>query len=383
MTIAPDRPIRILQVVGGMNRAGVETWLLNVLRHIDRQRFQMDFLVHTDQPCAYDDEVRALGSRIIPCLHPSRPWQYARSLRRILREYGPYDVVHSHVHHYSGWVLRAADRAEVPIRIAHSHNDTNSLQDGASALRRIYLRLTERWIAQHATVGLACSRPAATALYGPRWTDDERFHLLHCGIDLAPFRKAAGDGAALLRAELGLPKGAQVIGHVGRFHPQKNHTFIVNVFAEAARREPRAHLLLVGDGPLRPDVDRQARHLGLADRVTFAGLRDDVPRLMLGAMDALLMPSRWEGLPVTLLEAQAAGLPCVISDVIADEADVVPELVHRLALQQPPDAWAEAVLACAGDRPITQTEALARIERSDFSIPVSVMDLEVLYGSGQ
>jgi glycosyltransferase involved in cell wall biosynthesis len=378
VTIAPDRPIRILQVVGCMNRAGVETWLLNVLRHIDRQRFQMDFLVHTDQPCAYDDEVRALGSRIIPCLHPSRPWQYARSLRRILREYGPYDVVHSHVHHYSGWVLRAAAKAGVPVRIAHSHSDTSQAQHRAALLRRWYLGMTKRWIANYASVRLAASEPAAHALYG----SNAAHQILYCGIDLEPFR-ASKMNAGDLRWDLGLSPDCLAIGHVGRFVAAKNHTFILEVFAEVAQREPRAHLLLVGDGPLRPEVERQARDLGLADRVSFAGLRDDVPRLMLGAMDALLMPSRWEGLPVTLLEAQAAGLPCVISDVIADEADVVPELVHRLALQQPPDAWAEAVLACAGDRPITQTEALARIERSDFSIPVSVMDLEVLYGSGQ
>lgn len=145
-----ERPIRILHIVGGMNRGGVETWLMHVLRHIDRDRFQMDFLVHTTKPCDFDDEIRALGSQVIPCLHPSRPFVYARNLRRLLREHGPYDVVHSHVHHYSGWTLRIAHQAGVPVRVAHSHSDTFSVQAAAGLVRRGYLRLMRTLIHRHA-----------------------------------------------------------------------------------------------------------------------------------------------------------------------------------------------------------------------------------------
>src|SRR5208337_3468794 len=134
-------PIRILQVVGGMERAGVETWLMHVLRQIDRDRFRMDFLVHTDHPCAYDEEIHSLGSKIIPCLRPSRPWTYARNFTRILREHGPYDVVHSHVHHFSGYVVRLAHRAGIPLRISHSHNDTTNLEARSGMIRHAYLSL--------------------------------------------------------------------------------------------------------------------------------------------------------------------------------------------------------------------------------------------------
>ncbi len=380
MSETDDRPIRILQVVGGMNRAGVETWLIHVLRHIDRDRFRMDFLVHTERPCAHDDEIRALGSRIIPCLHPHRPWVFARNFRQAMKKHGPYDVVHSHVHHYSGLVLRLAAKAQVPVCIAHSHNDTSALQRRAGPLRRLYLLVTKHWIARYATVGLAASPPAAAALFGPRWADDPRYHVLYYGIDVAPFRGDGADGAAL-RAELGLPANGLVIGHVGRFHQQKNHAFLLEVFAEVARREPRAHLLLVGDGPLRPAIERQAQDLGLAGRVTFTGVRDDVPRLMLGAMDLFLFPSLYEGLGIVLVEAQAVGLPCAISDVIPDEADVIPEMVHRLSLQDPPTRWAEVVLACAQSRPLSQPEALARIQQSPFDIKISVRQLEAIYGA--
>src|SRR5690242_11069048 len=138
MVTSTTYPIKVLHAVGGMNRGGVETWLMHVLRHIDRDRFQIDFLVHTTQPCDYDDEIRRLRSTIIPCLDHFRPWLYASNFRHILREYGPYDVVHSHVLHYSGYILRLARQAGVPVRVAHSHLDTSPFQSKLPFLRRVY-----------------------------------------------------------------------------------------------------------------------------------------------------------------------------------------------------------------------------------------------------
>ncbi len=131
--MSTNRTIRVLHVFGALNRAGAETWLMNVLRHIDRERFQLDFVVHTTAPGAYDPEVRALGGRIFPCLGTRNPLRYGRNLKNILQTAGPFDVVHSHVHNYSGFVLRTARQAGVPIRIAHSHCDTSSFDDQASA----------------------------------------------------------------------------------------------------------------------------------------------------------------------------------------------------------------------------------------------------------
>jgi glycosyltransferase involved in cell wall biosynthesis len=373
-----ESPIRILHVLGGMVRGGVETWLMHILRHIDRDRFHMDFLVHTTQPCAYDDEVRALGSKIIPCMHPWRPWLYARNLKRVLREHGPYDVVHSHVHHYSGFVLRLAQQPSVPVRIAHSHNDTTQLQAEATLLRQGYLTLMKRWISRYATVGLAASRKAAVALFGPVWEADSRWRILHYGIDLTPFRNPVAPAA--VRAELGIPAEAFVMGHVGRFVKQKNHAFLVDIAAEVARREPMMRLLLVGDGPLRPTIEQRVAQAGLTNRIVFAGLRSDVPRLMLGAMDVFVLPSLHEGLPVVGLEVQAAGLPFVLSDVVAEELDEVKPLVRRLSLSLPASAWAEAILAVRDAAPaITQPEALHMMEKSSFTIQASVERLEEAY----
>lgn len=367
---------RILHVVGGMNRGGIETWLMHILRHIDRDRFRIDFLVHTMQPCAYDDEIRALGSQIIPCLYPPRPWIYASNFKQILRKYGPYDIVHSHVHHYSGYVLRLAHQAGVPTRIAHSHNDTSSLQVKAGLYRQLYFALTKRWIARYATVGLGCSRNAVAALFGPVWETEPRCQILYYGIDLTPFRDRID---SMSRAKLGIPKNALVIGHVGRFVEQKNHTFLLEIAASVRSREPQMRLLLVGDGSLRPDISRQVAQMGLTDCVIFAGSRPDVPQLMLGAMDMFLFPSLYEGLGLVLIEAQAAGLPCIFSDVVPQEADVVKPLRQRLSLSQPASEWAEVLLTQRHAVAISQSDALSLVETGPFNIEMSVKQLENIY----
>lgn len=366
---------RVLHVVGGMDRGGIETWLMHVLRATNRSRLAMDFLVQTARPCSYDDEARALGAKMMPCLRPARPRAYARNLRLLLREHGPYDVVHSHVHHFSGLVLRLARRAGVPVRIAHSHNDTTALDSGSSSLRQAYLRLMARWIDRHATAGLAASRQAAASLFGPAWESEARWRIHSYGLDLTPFRAPVDRDA--VRAELGISGDAFVVGHVGRFVDQKNHRFLIEVAAEVVRREPRMRLLLVGEGELRPEIERLVARLGLSDRTILAGVRPDVPRLMRGAMDVFAFPSRFEGLGLVLVEAQAAGLPCVISDVIPDEADVVPGLVHRLALSSPASAWAETLLDAR--RVCEPAQSLGTVESSPFALHRTVAGLAAFY----
>ncbi|HYW43261.1 MAG TPA: glycosyltransferase [Bryobacteraceae bacterium] len=369
-----EQPKRILHVVRAMNCGGVETWLMHALRHMNPSRVRMDFLVH----CAgeYDEEIRTLGGRLIPCSHPLWSPAYRRSVGAAVRQFGPYDVFHSHVHHFSGYLLHLARRFGVPVRIAHSHSDTSRIDRSAGWTRRCYLRAVDRAIQANATCLAAVSRPAARALFGEGWQADSRSRLVYCGIDLAPFRPAVDRRA--VRAMWRIGESELVIGHVGRFVPQKNHSLLIQVAAELMGRRPGTRLLLVGDGPLRGPIQEQARDLGIADRVGFAGSRGDVPQL-LGAMDVLLFPSECEGLPLAVLEAQAAGLPCVISDVITDEADVVPELIRRVPLAQEAKQWAAAVLG-AGERPVVSPgEAFRRVEQSSFNISNSIDQLYALY----
>ena len=375
-----DKLIRILHVVGGMDRGGVETWLMHILRHIDRDHFHMDFLVHTTKPCAYDEEVRAIGSKIIPCLGPRQPWTYAANFRRILNEYGPYDIVHSHVHHFSGYVLRLAKQLGIRTCIAHSHNDTSTVEERAAWYRRWYLTLTKRWIAHYASLGLGCSHKAVANLFGLDWHSDPRWQILYYGINLNPLRDRIDPVA--LRSELGIPSDAFVIGHVGRFAEQKNHLFLLEIAAEVAKQEPKMVLLLVGEGSLRPDIEQKVLQLGLIDRVIFAGVRPDVPHLMRGVMDVFLFPSLHEGLGLVLIEAQAAGLPCIFSNVVPEEADVIKPLVQRISLSQPVSDWVQAVLH-QREMPsiITQSDGLAQVETSPFNIEISVKQLESIYQS--
>jgi glycosyltransferase involved in cell wall biosynthesis len=369
--LSEKRPIRILQVVGGMNRAGAETWLMNILRNIDRENFQMDFLVHTTEPCAYDEEIHELGGRVIPCLHPSKPWLYAKNFQKILREYGPYDVVHSHIHYFSGYILRLAKQAGVPTRIVHSHLDSSSHESNLGWKRKLYVALMKSWIDQYSTLGLACSQDAAVDLFGSNWKNDKRWQLLYCGIDLTPFQQKV-DGSKI-RAELGIPEDAFVIGHVGRFEEQKNHNFLIEIAAEVAKIEPNMRFLLVGNGSLYLNIQQKVKSLGLSDRVIFTGSRSDVSRLMLGVMDVFLFPSLYEGLGLVLVEAQAAGFPCIISDVIPKEADIVMPLIHRLSINEKSTIWSDAVLRAVNVKAnVIQRDCLAILENSQFDITHSV-----------
>lgn len=371
------RQIRVLHVVGGMNRGGVETWLMHILRNIDRERFKFDFLVHTSKPCAYDEEIRELGSRIIPCLVPSKPWCYAMNFARIMTEYGPYDVVHSHVHHYSGFVLWLAKRAGVPILIAHSHNDTSGIDFNARILRKTYLSSMKDMIRKHATTGLGCSVKASVALFGTEWEKDRRWRILHYGVDLNAFEQEVDEVA--VRGKLGIPSDAFVVGHVGRFSEQKNHIFLLDIAEYLVKQVPDVRLLLVGDGELRKNIERKVAQLGLIDHVVFSGLSSDVPRLMMGAMDAFLFPSLYEGLGLVLIEAQAAGLPCIFSDIIPKEVDAVPSLLYRVGLDQPAQRWAEIVVAAKNSVPLSKKHALDMVYRGGFNITESLEQLKRTY----
>lgn len=376
--VTSERPIRVLHVIGHLAQGGVETWLINVLEHVDRARIQMDFLVGTDTPGAYDERARACGAKILPCRSPSRPLRYAREFRRIVTEHGPYDVVHSHIHHFSGYVQLLAARHGVPMRITQSHLAEEA--GPASIQRRAYVTLMRRLITRYSTDLLAVSDVAGATLFGPDWRADSRSRRLPCGIDLAPFSIPVSRAA--VRDELGLPRDAFVVGHVGAFRPQKNHPFLLSVFAEVLRRRPDAWLLLVGSGPTEAEIRALAGQLGISDRTIFAGGRQDVARILLGAPDVFLFPSLFEGLGLALVEAQAAALPCVISDVITTEADLIPDLITRKALSDPVESWASAVLD-APSKTLPQAIARDTVARSPMNLETGLEALIRLYSSAR
>jgi glycosyltransferase involved in cell wall biosynthesis len=372
------KPIRILHVVGGMDRGGAETWLMHVLRQINRNLFQMDFLTPADREYAYTDELQALGSQIFPCLEPTQPLLYATNFKRIVRDYGPYDLIHVHIHHFSGYVLWLAKQAGIEARIIHSHIDTSSIESTANWKRKLYVMLMKWSISKNATAGLAVSRVAAVDLFSTAWKHDPRWQVLYCGIDLKPFAETID--RASIRQEFGILADAFVIGHVGRFESQKNHHFLLEITAEIAKKDPKMRLLLIGIGSLRLEIEAKVIKMGLVDRVIFLDSRPDIPRIMRGVMDIFLFPSLYEGLCLVAMEAQAAGLPCIFSDVIAEEADIVKPLMQRISLQKSAAYWAEIVLATRDNlRSIPQSNALEIVSQSVFNIEVSVAELTKFY----
>ena len=373
---APAEHRRILHVVSSLERGGIEIWLKQVLETIDRERYKMDFLVLRDRAGVLEHELRSLGCRIWVCPSPKNLWRVRLDFAQMLDRCGPYDVVHSHVHHYSGLILRLAARRGVPIRIAHSHNDTRPVEKGASWRRQLYLTTMKRWIRRYATHRIAASRLAAEDLFGPDWRDDPQCEIILYGLDFTEF--AHRGRSAQTRNALGLPDDALVIGHIGRFHARKNHSFVLEVAAEAFVREPRARLLLVGDGELMPTTEAQAQQLGIADRVVFTGARADVAALM-QAMDVFIFPSHHEGLGLVLLEAQATGLPCILAEGIPEEADVVPGLMHRLPLTVAAATWASAALTAVEAPHEPPDQAWLKVCQSDFSLERSSANVLRVY----
>jgi len=371
------KAIRVLHVLGAMNQGGIETWLMHVLRHLDRKAFITDLLVHTNAPAAYDNEVLALGSRILRCPYAGNPLYYAGRFLQLVRANGPFDVLHSHVHQFSGFVLALGRAAGIPVRIAHSHNDTSELNSRANLIRAAYLAASRYLIDANSTHGLAVSRPAAAALFGADWQRDTRFQVLYCGIDPAAFDRPISP--ASVRAEFGFSCQDIVFGHVGRFSPQKNHRFLLEIASEIRKLQAHAKFLLVGDGPLRPEMEVLTRALGLQDCTVYTGGRSDIPRLMMSGMDLHLLPSLHEGLPLVLLEAQAAGLTSLVSEGIPQEAVIHPALVRRLPLSMAADGWARVACAAAKEPRFNLSRAISVLESSPFEIDRCVQRLSSLY----
>lgn len=316
---------------------------MNVLRRLDRREVAFDFVVETCQPGAFDEEIKTLGAQIIRVERTRNLWSYGTKLAGAISRNAPYDAVHSHVHLFGGFVLAVAAAQSVPMRVAHSHTALQSASIKLGPVKRAYYAGLRSSLQRAMTHGIAVSNPAAVELFGERFRNDPRVRVLPCAIDYSTFQ--ANGRRDELRLELGIKPTARVVGHVGRFDPEKNHGFLMEAFATAAQQDRALHLLLVGGGALRAQLEQQADKLAIASRVTFAGLRADVPAL-LTAMDAFAFPSQHEGLGLALIEAQAAGLPLVISQGVPPEAIIDGHWSRRIPLADR-EAWATSLIEAA------------------------------------
>lgn len=335
---AGPRKIRVLNAVGVMDIGGAEMLLMSILRSPLSRGVLFDFVVRERKPGAFDEEVAALGGTVICCPHDKGALAYARGLWRILRNHGPYDVFHSHMHFFDGLALAVAALAGVPIRISHSHAAGDAKPSTPTRwLQRTVLRSSIRASATHR---LGVSEASYRALFGSACVHSPNSRILRNGIDIPADRTSRREA---VRAELGIPSGSTLVGHVGRFDEHKNQSFLLSCFHELRKRDQNARLLFIGDGDLRGDVLRRAAELGLSGAVTDVGVRSDVHRL-LDALDLFIFPSVAEGFGLALVEAQAHGLPCLASAAVPREADIGLGLVSFMDLAAGPAAWASRAL---------------------------------------
>lgn len=330
-----QEPIRVLNLFTIMNRGGAETMVMNYYRHMDRSRVQFDFLVHREERGAYEDEIEALGGRIYR-MPPVRPWtahSYRKAIRHFFAEHPEYRILHAHMSELGLYAFQVAKQMDIPVRICHAHNCPHGI-DLKSPVRWYMKTLMRPYITHH----FMCGQESGEWLFGKKYANE--FVQMNNAIDSTAF---VYDPARRreVRQALSLPEDVSVVGHVGRFNKQKNHPFLIDVFSAYLDLEPNAVLLLVGNGSGMQTIQRKAEKLGIADKVCFLGSRGDVPDLM-QAMDVFVFPSLFEGLGIALVEAEASGLPCVVSNVIPPESYVT-DLVFPLKLTDAPMKWAEVI----------------------------------------
>lgn len=361
--------IRVLMVVTTLDRGGIENMLMNCYRAVDRSKVQFDFLTHRRHKFDFEDEVLELGGKIyrVSNVNPL-PWSwYNKELDAFFDKHNEYRIVHSHINAFSAYVLRAAQKHGVPIRIAHSH--TSKTEKTFKGFIKI---ISKRLLQLYCNYRFACGSDAARYLFGEKNYTNGRIKIINNAIDVERYRfNPTVRGTK--RKELGITEDL-VIGHVGRFFTPKNHDFIIDVFNEVLKREPKSKLLLVGTGEKESEIKEKVNGLGISENVEFLGVRSDVNEI-LQAMDIFLFPSLYEGLPVTLIEAQASGLKIAASSNIDNRVDITGN-IKFLELDDGTQTWAEEMLKM---KEYVRTDTSSAIIENNYDIKNNAKWLQDFY----
>lgn len=361
-----NKRINILHVVGSMDMGGTETFLMNALRTIDKDKYQFIFLCFTDDVFDYEKEIQSIGGRIvrIPDVKRVGPLKHIRQIEKVIAE-EEIDIVHAHTYYNSLFSLIAARRSNINVRITHSHSMLS--EPNPPLLKKVYFRLSALIIKSYSTVLLACGKEAGTRLFGKK-----RFTIIPNGISVSDFTFSISH-RKYLRAELNIPIDATVIGHVGRFEQVKNHDFLIDIFKEFIKLEPNSHLILIGDGSQQGRILKKIRQLDLNKHVSVVNKSYHVNKLY-SAMDLFVFPSLYEGMPVALIEAQSNGLTCLVSNAIDKGINLTDNMVFY-SLSMTAKQWAEKLVSLStGRKPV-------ELKNSEYDIHHSINNLESLYAS--
>lgn len=355
-------PIRVLQIVTTMNRGGLETMLMNYYRHINRDKVQFDFLVHRQEEGDYEQEILSLGGRIfrVSALNPFSP-AYYNQLNKFFSE-NKYSIVHCHLDCMSAVPLYIAKKYGVKNRFAHAHNKSQD-KDFKYPIKLIL----KRFIPFVSTELFACGKEAGEWMF-----DGKAFTVINNAIDAEKY--VFNDSIREIKRQEFNLNNSFTVCHVGRFNPQKNHSFLIDVFAELLKLDPFARLLLIGVGDDMADIQNKVKELSIDKSVAFLGVRSDIPELLMAA-DAFVFPSLYEGLGIVGIEAQASGLPCFFSECVPFECKVTDD-VKFISLEKSPSYWAEQIFKSKGYK---RTDNYRQIIDSGYDIISNVEIIEKLY----
>lgn len=359
--------IRVLQVVTHMNRGGLESMIMNYYRNIDRTRVQFDFLTHRPEgeKKDFDDEILSLGGNIyhISPLNPLSPL-YLVELNAFFREHKEYKIIHVHQDCLSGVILKIAKKNGIPVRIAHCHS---SSQDKGF---KYYLKcIYKKNIKKYATKLFACGQKSGEWMF-----ETKKFEILPNAIDANLYRFSE-TVRKQVRKELKL-EDSFVIGHVGRFSAVKNQSFLINITESLLMSGCNVKTVLVGDGENKDKIQELVKEKKLENTVIFTGQRSDINQLM-QAFDVFVLPSLYEGVPVTMVEAQSAGLRCFISSNVPLDCKIT-ENVEQISLEEGADVWAKKIGFVQGEKRI---DTYKQIVEANYDIKQNGVILQNYYES--
>lgn len=359
---------RVLNLFTIMNRGGAETMVMNYYRNVNREKIQFDFMVHRQGLGAYEQEIQELGGKIyrmIP-IYPQNFKKYQKMISDFFDEHDEYDIIHSHMSELGYFVLKEAEKRGIPVRICHAHNAPQGWD------LKMFMRTYFKWqIKKYYTHMFVCGIESGDWLFGKGNRD--RFIMQNNAIDAEKFRYTY-DRALLEKEKLGL-KEKLVVGHVGRFNKQKNHEFLVEIFREICKIQNNAVLVMVGTGDLENQIKEKTQKEQQERKIIFLESRNDVNDIM-QAFDLFLFPSLFEGLPVTMVEAQAAGLKCFISDRIPREC-ILTNNVEVISLTESAEQWGKKILNSMQN--FQHKDTYQEIRQANFDIKKNAKWLEEFY----
>lgn len=364
--------IKILHVFDMFNQGGIENFIMNVYRNIDREIFQFDFAFRYNKAGVFDDEAKKLGAHIYYFLSEKKTLKnYRLSLTKIINEHGPYMVMHSHCYFFSGYILDIAKKNNIPIRIAHSHDTKKGKKE--TLFRKYYEFYMRNKIHNNATNMLSCSNAAGQYVFGKKAI----FQILYNGIDLNRFTYNI-KSRDKIRNYLGVTNKDIILLNVGRFVDQKNHKYQIEIIKELSKQPISFKYVFIGDGPYLPQIKNSIKKSKLESSIIFLQNVYNTEDYY-NAADIFLLPSKYEGMGIVAIEAQASGLPSLISSRVPKEINIT-DLVENIDISAPVSTWVESILKWI-HKDINRSVYSNELKNSPFDINQTVKNLEYIYSS--